>query len=177
MVLPEEKQLRLDLHAEEIDYDWRYNVHETLTRPYYDELGEGPVMVSTLAPATYTFDAPRWSCVVAVQTYDYPFAAAPVTAVAPTTPRPLALAISPDPHAGPVRIALEGLAPADGAERATLDVLDLSGRRVRSIAGDARAGIVWDGRNASGVPLPAGVYLYRLVSARGTWSGRSVLVH
>ena len=177
MVLPEETALRLDLHAEEIDYDWRYNVHETLTQPYYDELGAGPVMVSTLAPGTYTFDAARWSCVVAVQTFDYPFAAAPVTAVAPPMPRPLALAISPDPHAGPVRIALAGLATADGAERATLDVLDLSGRRVRSIDGDARAGIVWDGRNASGVPLPAGVYLYRLVSARGTWSGRSVMVH
>lgn len=177
MVLPEESALRLDLHAEEIDYDWRYNVHETLTRPYYDELGEGPVMISTLASGTYTFDAPRWSCVVAVQTYDYPFAAAPVTAVAPPMSRPPVLAISPDPHWGPVRIALDGLAPADGAEQATLDVLDLSGRRVRSIEGDARAGIVWDGRSASGVPLPAGVYLYRLVSARGTWSGRSVLVH
>jgi len=177
MLLPEETELRLDLHAEEVDYDWRYGVHETLVPPYYDELGAGAIMVSTRFPATYTFDAPKWSCAVAVMTYDYPFAPAPVTAVEPPVPQRLALAISPNPHAGPVRIAMAGLAPADGAERATLDVLDITGRVVRSLDGDARAGIVWDGRGASGVPLPAGIYLYRLVTPRGTWTGRSVLVH
>ena len=176
MVLPEESTLRLDLHAEEIDYDWRYNVHETVTPPFYDELGAGSISVSTLAPGTYTFDAPKWSCVVAVQEYDYPFAAGAIAAVAPPAPPRLALSISPDPHTGPVRIMLAGLVPAQGGERATLDVLDLSGRLVRSLTGDAR-GIVWDGRGEGGLPMPAGVYLYRLTTPRGAWSGRSVLVH
>ena len=178
LVLPEETALELDLHAEEIDYDWRYNVFETATRPYYDELGAGTLMVSTVAPGSYTFDAPGWSCVVAVTTYDYPFVAyaqGPATGVEPGASARVALAITPNPHAGEVRIRVDGLAPG-GASAATLDVHDVSGRLVRHIAGDAGAGFVWDGRGENGLPLPAGVYLYRVVTARGTWSGRSVRI-
>jgi hypothetical protein len=176
MVLPEEVELRLDLHAEEIEYDWRYGVYETLRRPFYDDLGAGAIMISTKTPGSYTFDAPGWSCGVSVLTYDYPFAASAIAAVEPPAPRRLALSITPDPHIGPVRIELAGLVPAQGAERATLDVLDVSGRLVRSIEGDARGGIVWDGRGESGLPMPAGVYLYRLTTPHGAWSGRSVMV-
>src|SRR6185503_5728336 len=132
-------------HAEEIDYDWRYQVLETVTRPYYDELGSGSIMVSTLAPGTYTFDAPGWSCAVAVLTYDYPFA--------PFVEAPVA--------------------PAGGAEQATLDVHDISGRLVRHMVAPAGDGFLWDGRGESGVPLPAGIYLYRVVTPRGAWTGRS----
>jgi hypothetical protein len=177
LVLPEETQLQLDLHAEEIDYDWRYNVFETVTKPYYDELGSGTVMVSTLAPGTYTFDAPGWSCSVAVTTYDYPFAAfgqGPATAVDPPAPARVALAIGPNPHVGDVHIRLAGL--ATGAEAATLDVHDVSGRLVRHMSGDAAQGFVWDGHGQSGEPLPAGIYLYRVVTPRGEWTGRSVMV-
>jgi len=180
LVLPEETELRLELHAEEIDYDWRYQVLETVTRPYYDELGSGSIMVSTLAPGTYTFDAPGWSCAVAVLTYDYPFAPfveAPVAAAVPPAPGPVALAISPNPHKGNVRIALAGFAPAGGAEQATLDVHDISGRLVRHMVAPAGDGFLWDGRGESGVPLPAGIYLYRVVTPRGAWTGRSVMIH
>ena len=178
LVLPEETALQLDLHAEEIDYDWRYNVFETATRPYYDELGAGTLMVSTVASGTTTFDAPGWSCVVAVTTYDYPFVAyaqGPATGVEPGASARVALAITPNPPAGEVRIRVDGLAPG-GASAATLDVHDLSGRLVRHMAGDAGEGFVWDGRGENGLPLPAGVYLYRIVTARGTWSGRSVRI-
>jgi len=177
MVLPEETALDLDLHAEEIDYDWRYGVVETATKPYYDELGSGTLSVSTLAPGTYTFDTPGWSCTVAVSTHDYPFAPfgqGPATGVDPPGPARVALAIAPNPHARDVRIRVAGLAA--GAAPATLDVHDISGRLVRHMVGDAGEGFLWDGRGEHGAPLPAGVYLYRLVTPHGTWSGRSVLI-
>jgi hypothetical protein len=180
LVLPEETQLQLDLHAEEIDYDWRYGVFETVAKPYYDELGLGSITVSTQASGTYTFDAPRWNCTVAVLTYDYPFAPftqGPATGVPPAAATRVALAIAPNPHVGDVRIALSGIATASGLEPATLDVHDLSGRLVRHMVGDAGAGFLWDGKGERGLPLPAGIYLYRLVTRRGAWTGRSVLIH
>ena len=176
MVLPEETELRLELHAEEVDYDWRYNVFETVSRPYYDDLGSGAIMVSTLAPGTYTFDAPGWSCVVAVQTFDYPFAPF-VQAAVPVAPGRIALAITPNPHVGDVHITVVGLGPATTPEPATLDVHDISGRLVRHMVAGAGDGFLWDGRGENAVPLPAGVYLYRVVTPHGAWTGRSVMIH
>lgn len=53
----------------------------------------------------------------------------------------------------------------------SLDVLNLQGRRVRRVwSGTATAGehaVHWDGRNAAGAPVAAGVYFIRL-QARGT---------
>ncbi len=57
----------------------------------------------------------------------------------------------------------------EGVEVA-LEVLDIQGRRVRTLAKGAmppgRHALEWDARDDSGRPLPAGIYLYRLVTTR-----------
>jgi flagellar hook assembly protein FlgD len=48
----------------------------------------------------------------------------------------------------------------------SLDVYDLSGRKIVSLASGRRSEgfhtVVWDGRSASGERVSSGVYLYRL---------------
>ncbi len=62
----------------------------------------------------------------------------------------------------------------------SLTVYDLSGREVRTLLDEARAGgnhaVVWRGEDDAGRPAPAGIYLYRLRSAAGTAVGKMALV-
>jgi hypothetical protein len=92
---------------------------------------------------------------------------------------PAALALSapaPNPARGPstIRFAL----PQAGEVR--LEVLDLQGRRVRSLvegaraAGPHRAG--WDGSDESGRRAAAGVYFYRLQAGGRTLSRKLVVL-
>jgi hypothetical protein len=58
----------------------------------------------------------------------------------------------------------------------TVDVLDVRGRRLRRLGTAAFPGeaeIAWDGRDARGVPLPAGAYV---VVARGPAGNASTVV-
>ena len=65
------------------------------------------------------------------------------------------------------------------AARAELTVLDLSGRRVRSLVSDALAAgphdAVWDGRDDSGTPLSAGLYFAQLRVGDASRTQRVVL--
>jgi hypothetical protein len=69
--------------------------------------------------------------------------------------------------------------PAGGAA-VRLDVLDAAGRLVRTLVdGDRPAGrqqAVWDGRDARGRAVPAGVYLYRLQAPGGEQTRKMVLL-
>lgn len=173
-VLAEEASLRLSLKAREIDYDWRYGVVETAQTPYDDDLGGGTLVVSTLQPGTYTFQAASWSCAVSVVIHDYPFSAVGVGE--PSFPsRAMTLAVAPNPHMGSARIRLEG-ASAPGVTSATLEIFDLEGRRVRHLDDDPARGWSWDGRDERGRSVPSGVYLFRLTTAAGTSSAKSLLI-
>jgi len=177
LVLPGASELRLDLRATEVDYDPRYGVFETLQAPAYDDLGGGTLPVSTLAPGSYTFAATDWSCQIAVDVFDYPFA--PLVAVPGLVPMITAghgLALSPNPARAEVRIRVP-LPREDAAlEGATLEVVDIAGRTVRHLAGPLGAGFVWDGRDTDGRPVRAGVYLFRVAAPSGTWLGRDCLL-
>lgn len=61
-----------------------------------------------------------------------------------------------------------------------LEILDLRGRRLRTLLDGVRpAGVnevTWDGRDAAGRPLPAGVYVYRLRAAGLQYTRTATLV-
>ena len=64
--------------------------------------------------------------------------------------------------------------------RVSLRVYDLLGRLVAALdEGEKSAGryeAVWNGRNASGITAPSGVYLYRLESGGQTETGKMTLL-
>jgi hypothetical protein len=80
------------------------------------------------------------------------------------------LAPAPNPGRGPIALRVE-LAVAG---RVRLDIVDLLGRRVRSLVDQAvtsgRHAYAWDGRTDRGALARAGVYVVRLVTADGVAS-------
>lgn len=66
----------------------------------------------------------------------------------------VAVSVYPNPASGDVTFRTEG----DGPLR--VEVFDLTGRRIRVLEGSGS--LVWDGRDASGVAVPPGVYLCRI---------------
>ena len=100
----------------------------------------------------------------------------PVAAPAPPVPALATLRLGPafpNPCNPAARIDVEG--PAD--QPATVTVVDLAGRAVATgrlqLDGSGRATYVFDGRDAAGRALPAGVYRVVVRSPAGTAS-RSV---
>jgi hypothetical protein len=85
----------------------------------------------------------------------------------------------PNPAHGPVSLAL-GLSAKEAGARARVVVLDLAGRRVRTLHdGALPAGphtITWDLSDASGHPVAAGVYLLRAEAGRFSAVRRLVVV-
>jgi carboxypeptidase T len=113
---------------------------------------------------------------VRVHLYDPAQQPLPV-AVGNATSRGWALAMpSPNPAQSRVRLAFD--VPAPGPVR--LDVLDVQGRRVRTIdngwlaAGRYEHG--WDARDDSGRPVAAGMYVIRLSGAATTLTRRCVVM-
>ena len=175
LVLDEETTLQIGLHAEEIDYDWRYGVYETAQTPYYDDLGFTTLSVSTLTPGTYGFQAASWSGTVTVSIHDYPFASSVGVGNSPARDQAPRLDLSPNPHSSAVWVRVSGLGSSLSSS-GTLEIYDLEGRRIRRITGDARIGFRWDGRDDAGAKLPPGIYLHRVTTPAGSWSGRSIVI-
>ncbi len=116
----------------------------------------------------------------ATQAYmaDY-FSYAPLPPVAPVAPAGAVFAFappSPNPSSGAV--AFRYTLPGGGAVSAA--VYGLDGRRVRALLdGFAEAGegvVTWDGRDAGGVPAPAGVYFVRMTQGTRSITSRVAIV-
>jgi hypothetical protein len=65
---------------------------------------------------------------------------------------------------------------AEAAADTRVRIYDLEGQLVRELDGGVGGGLRWDLRDAAGVRLPAGVYLYTAQDAGGARRGRLVLV-
>jgi len=78
------------------------------------------------------------------------------TSAPPAGPGEGRLAVWPNPFRRDLTISL-GSAP----ERAPVSVYTVTGRRVRTLDASGGGRATWDGRDADGRPLPAGVYLVR----------------
>ncbi len=101
----------------------------------------------------------------------------PVGVGSPAAPARLALRPPrPNPSAGDVALALELPSAGD----VTVEVLDLLGRRVRTLhRGPAAAGTLalrWDGADEHGAPAPAGLYFARASAAGAKAEARLVRV-
>lgn len=101
---------------------------------------------------------------------------APVDAGAPHVAGKLRLDVSPNPARGRVAFSIESDQP--GLQRVRL--FDLRGRMVRrfedSVSTAGVRSLVWDGRDAAGEDLPAGVYLVTLQVAGRSVSSRVALL-
>lgn len=104
--------------------------------------------------------------------YDPSAQPAPVAVGEGAAPRAIELAASPNPARGPLRF--DFALPRDGHAR--LEVLDIQGRRVATLAsGEMRASRYvhgWDGRDDDGRPVGAGVYIARLATPQGSVARR-----
>ena len=84
--------------------------------------------------------------------------------------------VSPSPARGAAAVSFE----LPRAGRVRLDLFDVRGRLVRTLVeGERAAGTHvarWDGRDAAGMPVTAGVYFLRIEAAGATRSGRIALL-
>ena len=105
-----------------------------------------------------------WGLVQAVAANNWVPSTSGVSARGPVAS--LSLAVGPNPLRAGASLAIRFAAPA--GSHATVQVLDLAGRRQAALYSGAGAGARttrWDGRNARGERVPAGVYWVRLAAA------------
>lgn len=96
---------------------------------------------------------------------------------APTLPASLpgvSLSVSPNPSAD-VSVIRWSL-PA-GVSGASLEIVDVTGRRLRKLHIDAESGAgVWNGRDESGLLVASGIYFAQMVTREGTRTARVVRI-
>jgi subtilisin family serine protease len=84
---------------------------------------------------------------------------------------------APNPFGGSTTLAFS----LERAQTATLEVLDLSGRRVALPASgflsQGRHEVTWDGTDVNHRPVAAGIYFYRLITEDAVFTRRMVFLH
>jgi hypothetical protein len=141
-----------------------------------------PLVAADLASAPATADltlkltaTPAYAAGGAAATASVAFATQGGGGVAPGVAQLLPAWPNPARFGTHFRFAL----PAAAAERATLTVVDASGRRVRTFSGPFAAGVnelAWDGNDSDGHAVRSGLYFYQLDVPGSKFSHRLVVV-
>jgi flagellar hook assembly protein FlgD len=90
---------------------------------------------------------------------------------------PLRLTVTPNPARQRVAIGFDLPSP----DRIAVDVLDVTGRRIRALGGGTalaagRHGLSWEGRDDMGQPVRSGLYFVRVRGAGTEAVGRVILI-
>ncbi len=121
-------------------------------------------------PKTLLARAVAWVQPSGTQAVDDPFAPSVASMIRSVEPNPI--------HGGDVATLTLRITDA-GASGISLDVMDINGRRIANLfdgpAGRGTLRLTWDGTDAGGKPVGAGVYYFRLTTTEGT-SGTKVVV-
>ncbi len=145
-------------------------VGEVVTDLDIADNGSGPVLyAATYGRSTWSYDLSAATGVTA--------AAVGSGTSSPSARLSLTLgANAPNPARGETRILFSLGAPG----RAVLDVIDVAGRRVKTLVDRSLSPgeheVVWDGRDEAGRRAPNGVYFYRLVSSGERLSRKMTLL-
>src|SRR5206468_11038959 len=78
----------------------------------------------------------------------------------------------PNPTSGRFAVA----APLIPGASALLTVFDLAGRRIAVVRGRPGSQLVWEGKDAAGMRMGPGIYLYRLAVGKWRQEGKIVVV-
>jgi hypothetical protein len=112
---------------------------------------------------------------VIARVLDYLLTEAPahIGEASPTGP-PWTLTAQPNPFSRQTRL-LFNMPPHSAAAPLELALIDISGRRVKSLrfrpAEDGKGGVIWSGRDSNGRPVASGVYYARVRSREGeSWT-------
>ena len=96
-------------------------------------------------------------------------------AVDPSRAPAASLKCSPNPTEGPALLQFE----QKGSGRATIEVLDVLGRRIRKVSDEFRAAgtqrVIWEGTDETGSRVPPGLYFWRVLAGGEFRTGRLVV--
>ncbi|RMH54292.1 MAG: hypothetical protein D6679_13880 [Candidatus Hydrogenedentota bacterium] len=82
------------------------------------------------------------------------------------------------PEKGPVTFAIAEESCLATTAILSIEIFDISGRRVRLLTGDGDRTLVWDGRTQNGKLMGSGMYFYRIYdNEKRVGTGRFTLIH
>ena len=169
MVEEGETELRVDLWAEEIDWDEKYDIFEIIgVGDPTDDLG-GTSITLPLVNGTYSFNAPDWNGDLLVEVFDYPFDLLESPTAAPVSGLRESLQFHPNPFREEVLISCGHRDRLTGPS--ALEVFDAQGKRVHQESFSSGEELRWSGQGS-----PSGVYFLRLSDDQGVRRGRVVLL-